>query len=68
MSEERVPYVAGTATIQWADVRFADGKHTGVRVLRGTTIIEVQREGRKLLLDTATCQPIDLSKQIVYDR
>jgi hypothetical protein len=59
MSEERVPYL-DTTTTAWADVRFADGKHTGVRVLRGTTVIEVQRAGRKLLFNTADCLPIDL--------
>lgn len=48
--------------IQWLDIRFEDGEHAGVRVLRGTTIIEVQRKGRKLLIDIATCLPIDLER------
>lgn len=54
--------------IQWLDIRFEDGEHTGVRVLRGTAIIEVQRKGRKLLIDIATCQPIDQTLKKVYDR
>lgn len=54
-------------TPQWADIYFEDGAHTGVRVLRGTTIIEVQRKGRKLLIDTATCKAIDQLEKTVYD-
>lgn len=66
MSEERVPYL-DTTTTDWADVRFPDGKHSGVRVLRGTSIIEVMREGRKTIVDIATCLPIDLSEKTVYN-
>lgn len=65
MSEERVPY---TTTTQWTDLRFDDGKHTGVRVLRGTTVIEIMREGRKKLVDIAECLPIDLSRETVYNK
>lgn len=67
MSERRAPYLDSTV-IDWVDVRFSDGKHSGVRVLRGTTIIEVQREGRKMLIDTATCLPVDLTIKGVYNR
>jgi hypothetical protein len=52
MTEERIPYLE---TAQWLDLRFDDGKHTGVRVRLGTTIIEVKRDGRKTLVDIAEC-------------
>lgn len=56
MSEERVAYLESSTTSSlWADVRFADGKHTGVRVLRGTSIIEIMRDRRRLVFDIAEC-------------
>ncbi len=70
MSETKAEYRTNvdTTTTQWADVRFPDGKHTGVRVLRGTTIIEIMRDGRKTIVDTAACLPIDLTRQVVYTK
>lgn len=38
---------------QWLDVRFDNGEHTGVRILAGTTIIEVQRQRRTKVFDIA---------------
>jgi hypothetical protein len=67
MSEERAPYTVPNDD-KWIDVRFADGKHTGVRVLRGTTVIEVIRDRRKTLVDIAEMSTIDLSSKAVYDR
>lgn len=67
MSEERTVYETATDNTRWADVRFADGKHTGVRVLRGTTIIEVKRDGRQTIVDVASCAPLDLAAKQVYD-
>lgn len=64
MSEERAAYETTTTTdTRWADVRFADGKHTGVRVLRGTTIIEVKRDGRQTIVDVASCIPIEVQQK-----
>ncbi len=65
MTETRAPYVA---TTQWADLRFDDGRHTGVRVLRGTTVIEIMREGRKKLVDITECLPLDSQEKIAYTK
>lgn len=65
MSQEMRQAVTDT---RWEDVRFADGKHTGVRVLRGTTIIEVRRDGRQTLVDVAEIRAIDIPSQLVYDK
>lgn len=62
MNEQRIPS-GDTTVIEWADVRFDDGKHTGVRVLRGTYVIEIKRDGRTRTLDIRTCTPIDLVKK-----
>lgn len=67
MSERREPYLS-TATPDWLDLRFDDGKHTGVRVLRGTTIIEVMREGRKKIMDIADCVPVSTKAMQSCDR
>lgn len=66
MSEEKAPYQVPNEN-RWVDLRFPDGKHTGVRVLSGTTVIEVIRDGRKRLFDVAEMQTIDLSSKSVYD-
>lgn len=66
MSETSAPYaVTGSDGSQWLDVRFDNGEHTGVRILRGTTIIEVQRNGRRKLMDIADCKPLDAHDMIV---
>lgn len=52
-----------TDNARWADLRFADGKHTGVRVLRGTTVIEVRRDGRQTLVDIATCVALEQQRK-----
>lgn len=66
MSEERVPYLNSIG--RWIDIRFDDGKHTGVRVRLGTTVIEIQREGRQKIVDIAECAPIDLPVKSVYSK
>lgn len=64
MSEDREMYAVPNAPGEpgnpsqgcrprWLDLHFDDGQHTGVRILAGTTIIEVQRKGRKKLVDVA---------------
>lgn len=59
MIEQRPAYTVPNAnSSQWVDVRFEDGQHTGVRVLRGTSIIEAQRNGRKVLFDIAECKAL----------
>lgn len=67
MSETRPPYLNTTSHL-WLDLRFDDGKHTGVRVLRGTTVIEVQRDGRKKIVDIAECMPIEATPKACYDK
>lgn len=57
-----------TTTSRWIDIRFDDGKHTGVRVRLGTTVIEIQREGRQKVVDIATCAPIDLPVKSGYTK
>lgn len=70
MSEEREIYtVPGTSpgkTSRWVDIRFDDGKHTGVRVLYGTTVIEVRRDGRRRILDIAA--PVESIHKVCYDK
>jgi len=59
VSEERAAYAVPNAnSSQWYDIRFADGRHTGVRVLRSTSIIEVQRDGRKMLFNISECEAL----------
>lgn len=54
MSEEHVDYAVPNARAsRWLDIRFDDGKHTGVRILAGTTVIEVQRQRRIKVVDIA---------------
>lgn len=59
---------SATNTTEWADVRFADQRHTGVRVLRGQTIIEIQRDGRRIIVDIAEYMPIDQTAKQVYNK
>lgn len=65
MTETRATYHPST---QWFDLRFDDGKHTGVRVLRGTTVIEIMREGRKKLVDITECLPLEQTENISYTK
>lgn len=67
MTEEKVPYLNDTTTTKWADVRFPNGRHTGVRVLRGTTIIEVMRDGCKMIVDISDSLPLDLTVNKAYN-
>lgn len=67
MSERRELYLAAVPS-RWIDIRFNDGKHTGLRVLSGTTVIEIKRDGRKMVVDIVECMPIDLAREKVYDK
>lgn len=59
MSEERVPYQVPTDD-KWIFVRNHAGRATNVRVLRGTTVIEVLHKGERLLVDIAEPRPIEI--------
>jgi hypothetical protein len=66
---KRKPAIPEQNSAQWADLYFDDGRtHTGVRVLRGTTVIEVQHRGRKVLIDIADFVTIDFSQDKVYSK
>lgn len=66
MSECREAYLNNTG--RWIDIRFDDGKHTGVRVRLGTTVIEIQREGRQKIVDVTECKTIDPMVKSVYSK
>lgn len=66
MSESREPYTVPNAPpSRWLDIRFDDGKHTGVRVLIGTSVIEVRRDGRQRIVDISA--PIEAQQKACYD-
>lgn len=67
MSEERVMYRVPRDN-NWVFVRNREGRATNVRVLRGTTVIEVLHKGEKVLVDIATIEAIDFPVQSMYNR
>lgn len=52
---------------RWVFVRNGAGRATNVRVLRGTTIIEVLHRGEKILVDVAEMKAIDFAGASVYN-
>jgi hypothetical protein len=48
---------------RYIDLRFDDGTHSGVRLLRGTSIIEVQRKGVKKLFDLSEYESVETKEQ-----
>lgn len=59
MSEERVQYRVPTDD-KWVFIRNSSGRVTNVRVLRGTTVIEVLHRGERVLVDVAEPLPIEI--------
>lgn len=67
MSEERTLYHVPVDD-KWVFVRNHAGRVTNVRVLRGTTVIEVLHKGEKVIVDITEMVAIDLTVKKVYDR
>lgn len=59
MSEERAQYRLPVDD-KWVFIRNQEGRATNVRVLRGTTVIEVLHRGERVLVDIAQSAPIEI--------
>jgi len=70
VSETTIPYAVPTdeQSTRWVFVRNRQGRATNVRVLRGTSIIEVLHKGERILVDVAQIEAIDLAGKSVYSR
>jgi hypothetical protein len=66
LSEERVAYRLPNDD-KWAWVRNAAGRATNVRVLRGTTVIEILHKGEKVIVDISQIEAIDLAVKCAYN-
>ncbi len=64
LSEQAVQYRVPTDD-KWVFVRNREGRVTNVRVMRGTTIIEVLHKGEKILVDIAA---IEAGAELVQSR